>query len=185
MPRDESTPASHNEITHSTADAVVQAGAIHGDVHLHPRGSVVRSAYLEQVARIAPPELRDRDAELTEPAEWCATSDDELPYRWLRALAWAGKSALMSWFVLHPPEGVRVVSFFITARLSGQSDKTAFSEVVIEQLAELLQEPLPQLLTDSTRDAHLLGLLGQAAVVCGKRGERLVLVRARHERMSA
>lgn len=166
---------SHNEVNHSTADAVVQVGAVHGDVHLHPRGSVVRSAYLEQVARIAPPELRDRDGELAELGEWCA-ADDGQAYRWLRAPAWAGKSALMSWFVLHPPAGVRVVSFFITARLSGQSDKTAFAEVVIEQLAELSQEPLPQLLTDSTRDAHLLGLLSQAAGVCRKRGERLVLV---------
>ncbi|WP_202970827.1 hypothetical protein [Saccharothrix sp. ALI-22-I] len=32
MPRDESTPASHNEITHSTADAVVQAGAHRGSL---------------------------------------------------------------------------------------------------------------------------------------------------------
>ena len=39
------------------------------------------------------------------------------PYAWWRAPAWAGKSALMSWFVLHPPAGVQVVAFFITARL--------------------------------------------------------------------
>ncbi|QFZ21560.1 P-loop domain-containing protein [Saccharothrix syringae] len=173
MPGDESTAGAHNEVTGS-ADAIVQAGSIRGGVHLTARGPLVRSAYLEQVARIAPEELRDRGAELAELASWC--SGDGEPYRWLRAPAWAGKSALMSWFALHPPEGVRVVSFFVTARLSGQSDKTAFAEVVIEQLAELLREPLPPLLTDATRDAHLLGLLGRAAAACRERGERLVLL---------
>lgn len=174
MPGDDPPAGPRNEITGAAADAIVQAGSIHGDVHLHPRGPLVRSAYLEQVARIAPVELRDRDAELARLAEWAVRGDE--PYRWLRAPAWAGKSALMSWFALHPPDGVRVVSFFVTARLSGQGDKTAFAEVVIEQLAELLREPLPQLLTDATRDAHLLGLLNRAAAACRDRGERLVLV---------
>ena len=44
------------------------------------------------------------------------------PYAWWQAGPWAGKSALLSWFVLHPPLGVDVVSFFITARLSDESD---------------------------------------------------------------
>jgi hypothetical protein len=39
---------------------------------------------------------------------------------WWQAQAWAGKSALLSTFVLHPPAGVRVVAFFITARGDGR-----------------------------------------------------------------
>ena len=52
-------------------------------------------------------------------------------YRWWRAKAWSGKSALLSWFVLHPPPGVRIVSFFITARLASQNDRSAFIDNVL------------------------------------------------------
>ncbi|MCS7475449.1 hypothetical protein ACFFQW_15365 [Umezawaea endophytica] len=163
--------------------SVLQARDIHGDVHVHApdgeeprRRPAVRSAYLEQVARLAPDVLHDRDDELAELAAWCASDDHGASYRWWQASAWAGKSALMSWLVLHPPPGVRVVSFFVTARLSSQNNKTAFAEVVLEQVAEILGQPLPELLTDATRDAHLLRLLAQAATTCRERGERLVLV---------
>jgi hypothetical protein len=46
----------------------------------------------------------------------------------------------------------------------------------LEQLAELLGEPLPALLSDATRDAHLLGMLYRAAEACRGQGRRLVLV---------
>ncbi|MEU8364375.1 hypothetical protein AB0C27_50990 [Nonomuraea sp. NPDC048882] len=68
------------------------------------------------------------------------------------------------------------MSFFITARLAGQSDRVAFTEVVLEQALELIGEPMPPLLTVATRDAHLLGALTRAAITCRQRGERLVLV---------
>ncbi|WP_406375717.1 serine protease [Streptomyces sp. NBC_00647] len=133
-----------------------------------------RSAYLAQVERIAPVELRGRDAELAELEDFCAGPDSG-HYRWLRAPAWAGKSALLSWFVLHPPPGVRVVSFFVTARFAGQDDRVAFADAVLEQLLALLGQSAPVLLTDTTRDAHLLTKLGEAAALCRARGERLVL----------
>ncbi len=87
------------------------------DLRSQPKAGTppARSAYLEQVRRIAPDKLHDRDEELTELAAFC-TEPGQRPYAWWRAPAWAGKSALMSWFVLHPPGGVRVVLFFITAR---------------------------------------------------------------------
>ena len=59
------------------------------------------------------------------------------PYAWWQAGPWAGKSALASWFVTHPPAGVDVVSFFITGRLSGQADSDAFLDAMIEQLNAL------------------------------------------------
>lgn len=136
---------------------------------------IMRSAYLYQVRRIAPRKLTGRHAELAELAAFC-TAPGKTAYRWWRAPAWAGKSALMSWFVLNPPPGIRLVSFFITARLSGQGDRLAFVEAVLEQLAELIGVPVPTYLTDVNREAHLLALVDQAAEACQQDGQRLVLL---------
>ena len=144
-------------------------------LNLGPGRAAVRSAYRKQIERIAPPELVGREAELRELAAYC-TEPGRGPYAWWQAPAWAGKSALMSTFVLHPPAGVRVVAFFITARLGGQDTREAFTEVVLEQLTGLLGQDLPPMLTAGTRDAHLLGMLEQAAQACAAHGERLILV---------
>ncbi|MFE6461734.1 hypothetical protein ACFVP0_30305 [Streptomyces cinereoruber] len=87
-----------------------------------------------------------------------------------------GESALLSWLVLRPPAGVHVVSFFVTARFAGQSDREAFIDVVMEQLAALLGRSVPAHLAGATRAAHLLALLDDAATVCREQGSRLVLV---------
>src|SRR5207302_3693863 len=131
----------------------------------------------QQVLRIAPPELVGREGELAELAAFCTASDPASCYMWWRASAWAGKSALMSWFVLHPPRGVRVVSFFITARLGDQSNRAAFVGNVLPQLAEILgRRGKPAYLEKTTRDAYLLDMLTDAARTCQTRDERLVLV---------
>ena len=104
------------------------------DVVPHEQDQLVRSAYLAQVRDIAPDTLIGRDDELAEWAEFCAGAD---AYTWWQAGPWAGKSALASWFVLHPPAGVDVVSFFITGRLIGQADSDAFLNAMIEQLNSL------------------------------------------------
>ncbi|MET7709813.1 hypothetical protein [Micromonospora sp. NPDC005413] len=119
--------------------------------------------------------LLDRERELAELGHFC-TSADAGPYRLLRAGPWAGKSALTSWFVLHPPAEVDIVSFFVTARFAGQSDRVAFTEVVIEQLAELLDEPMPSHLTDATRDQCFLDMLGRASESRRSAGRRLILL---------
>ncbi|GAA0577015.1 hypothetical protein GCM10010172_72130 [Paractinoplanes ferrugineus] len=139
----------------------------------------VRSAYLEQVRRIAPPELLDRDAELDELAAFCL-DEHRGPYVWWRAPAWTGKSALMSTFVLRPPARLtgraRVVSFFITARLAAQDTREAFTTVLLEQLCELTGEELPIAAGEATREACLLDLLSRAAAACQAGGSRLILV---------
>ena len=90
-------------------------GNLIGNVYQHA-GPLVCSRYKHQVARIAPPELRDRDGELADLARFCTDPEQAGRYQWWRAPMWSGKTALMSWFVLHPPPGVRIVSFFVTAR---------------------------------------------------------------------
>ncbi|WP_433180257.1 hypothetical protein [Actinoallomurus sp. CA-150999] len=136
---------------------------------------VARSAYLQQVRRIAPPDLVGREPELAELTEFC-TAEVGPQWMWWQAPAWSGKSALMAWFVLNPPEGVRVVSFFITARWAGQSDRHAFVDVVLEQLTDVAGRPMPVFLTEATREAHLLAMLEDAAHRCADQRQRVVLV---------
>ena len=150
----------------------VQAATVNVNLHAGP---VARSAYLEQVRRIVPLRLRDRGDELDELAAFSMESG-ESPYMWWQAPAWTGKSALMSWFVLHPPSGVQVVSFFVTARYKGQDDRAAFTDVVLEQLAEILGQPLPAYLPEATREAHLLRMFALAAGFCRRQDQQLVLV---------
>jgi hypothetical protein len=134
----------------------------------------VRSAYQAQVrAMIAPEHLAGRDAELDELIRFCAGDQS---YAWWQAGPWAGKSALMSWFVLYPPAGVDVVSFFVTARFDGQTTRGACIAALIEQLGALLQEPAAHLLTAGAREGMLLQLLQAAASRSREAGRRLLLV---------
>ncbi|NUT99310.1 MAG: hypothetical protein HOY78_45625 [Saccharothrix sp.] len=142
-----------------------------GDVHVWP-GRPVHSGYLHQVRRIAPAELVGRERELAELEAFCTGEGGA--YLWWQAPAWSGKTALLAWFALEPPARVRVVSFFVTARLAGQNTRAAFVDHVLEQLAGLLTVPEPT--ADTARETRLLGLLDTAAHACRGRGETLVLV---------
>jgi tetratricopeptide (TPR) repeat protein len=147
-----------------TADALVTSGK-----------PTARSVYLRQVEQIFPFDLVGRDAELADLEAFCAGAGG-CSYMWWQGPAWAGKSALMAWFVLHRPAGVRVVSFFITARFAGQGDRTAFLEVMLDQLADLAGKPVPDALTESNRQAWFLQLLADAAEASAQQGQRLVLL---------
>jgi hypothetical protein len=139
----------------------------------------VRPDYLAQVGLIAPPSLAGREAELAELAAFCL-DDGRGPYAWWQAGPWAGKTALLSTFVLHPPpqvaERVRLVSFFITARLAAADTRQAFTEAVLGQLAALTGQELPAALPEAAGEGYLLDLLGRAAHACQEAGGRLVLV---------
>ena len=145
------------------------------DVVPAPTGLRTWTGYLEQVRDIAPAGgLLDRQAELDELAVFCAGDES---YVWWQAGPWAGKTALMSSLVLNPPAGVDVVSFFITARLAAQNDSTAFTDALLDQLAVLVGEALPALLTTATaRDAHRRALLKAVGVRSRQSGRPLVLV---------
>ncbi|WP_435836407.1 hypothetical protein [Streptomyces antibioticus] len=149
-----------------------------GDVIYNSVRSEVRSGYIEQVRRIAPAELRGREKELARLAAFCTdtNTDTESSYIWCRGSAWTGKTALLSSFVLHAPEGVEIIAFFITGRLSGQDDSVTFSEVVLEQLLDLLGQEIPPFMTEATKEAHLLRLLNEAAEMMQDCGKRLILV---------
>jgi hypothetical protein len=144
------------------------------DAHIHAE-SQVSSAYLYQVREIAPRELRGRDDELAELAAFCG-EPSRGPYVWWQAPPWTGKSALLSWFVLHPPPSVQIVSFFVTARYKGQDERVAFIDSVMAQLADMLGQPIPAYLPETTREAYLLRMFADAAEICQQRHQRLVLV---------
>ncbi|GGZ39342.1 hypothetical protein GCM10010387_36850 [Streptomyces inusitatus] len=157
--------------------SLVNSGVINGPVHLAARTAAV-SGYLLQVQEaIAAADFRGRAEELAELAGFCTESDDPeraAYWRWL-APAWAGKSALMAQFVLHPPAGIDIVAFFITSRQARQNDAAAFCEIVQRQLYALLHEEEP-LVTPATRDEQLRLALSRTARRSAERGRRLVLV---------
>ncbi|MGY0002479.1 hypothetical protein [Micromonospora sp. I033] len=166
--------ASHTGPATASAGGVAISGVHCGDIHVHPPAPC-RSLYRDSVVtQIAPPSLQGRETELEELSHFCSVPDGE-PYVWWQASAWSGKTALLSWFVLNPPPSVRVVSFFITARLKSHSDRSAFLEFVLAQLSEILDEPMPTV-TDASGEVEFRDRLARAARLCAERGERLLLV---------
>ncbi|MFI2208315.1 caspase family protein [Streptomyces sp. NPDC020141] len=130
--------------------------------------------YLAHVREIAPARLLDREAELAALADFCG---GERTYAVLRGQPWAGKTALASWFALHPPENADVVSFFASARLVGQSDGTAFAEALVEQLGWYLgQERARSPRHTGTLETRRHQLLATAARKAHQERRRLVLV---------
>lgn len=167
-----------DETAHGNIHADRDVFFARGNINFYLPGAgptLATTAYLSLVREFAPRDLLGRRTELAELAEFCA-SPGPGGYLWWRADAWAGKTALLAWFVLHPPDGVRVVSFFVTARYPGQDTWEAFTEVVIEQLAGLLGKPVPSSGNAALRVPHLRSLLDEAADVCRARGWSLVLV---------
>lgn len=156
-----------NLVTGRVSGTVIQARDI-GTLTV----GAARSRYLGRARQLAPEHLVGRETELADLAAFCNAGDDAPAYVWWLGDAWSGKSALMATFVLHPPPGVRVISFFVTARFGGDDDREAFLETVLEQLAALLGEPRPP----ANSEVNLHGMLAEAAEVCRRRGERLVLV---------
>ncbi|MFI6296634.1 helix-turn-helix domain-containing protein [Nonomuraea sp. NPDC050790] len=129
-------------------------------------------AHQSQVADIAPARLLERDHELAALAQFCT---EEHAYAWWQGQPWAGKTALLSWFTLHPPEGVDVVSFFAISNIAGQSDSNAFVNTMTEQLAPLAGEPSGMTIT-TTPHKNLLRLLRDAGQRLSRAGRRLLIV---------
>jgi tetratricopeptide (TPR) repeat protein len=173
------TPPARRPEVRNTGAATASAGGVANTgwidnltVHSQPPA---QSTYPALVRQIAPERLVGRDAELAEMAAFCTEPAVNLPYQWWRAPMWGGKSALLAWFVLHSPEHVRPVSFFVSSLRAGHDHRAGFADVVGEQLAEILGWPMP-VLTEATRHGTLIGMFEKAAALLRERGERLILV---------
>ncbi|MEU0878060.1 hypothetical protein ABZ345_05640 [Lentzea sp. NPDC005914] len=164
-----------NEVSGRVDGPVVQVGVLVGDVHVDT-ARPTRSAYLAQVRALAPDSLEGRSYELAVLTAFCSSEATAESYLWWRAEAWSGKSALLAWFVLHPPPDVHVVSFFVTSRLPGQNDRRGFVDCVLEQLHDLAECPPRTDLTDATREPYLRQLLVDMASRIRAQGKHFVLV---------
>ncbi|MEV5731307.1 hypothetical protein AB0N50_36955 [Streptomyces pharetrae] len=131
-----------------------------------------KSGWLDQVRDIVPPGgLVDREEELAELADFCA--GDEV-YAWWQAGPWAGKSALLSTFVLHPPATVDAVGFFLAPNAA---DANAFTDALLEQLAAVTEAATAGAPAGfAARDAYRRRLMRDAAARCRAAGRSLVLV---------
>ncbi|MER6144693.1 trypsin-like peptidase domain-containing protein [Streptomyces sparsogenes] len=133
----------------------------------------IKAGYEALLRDIAPPRLAGRRDELRELMEFCAGPE---PYRWIQGRPWAGKTALVSSFALNPPRGVVPVSFFITSRLAGQADSTAYTEALVHQLAALDGREPSAHASPALRDGERRALLTEAAERVAEDGATLLLV---------
>ncbi|MEV1084786.1 hypothetical protein AB0I98_42370 [Streptomyces sp. NPDC050211] len=94
-----------------------------------------------EVQELSAQRFEGREAELAAMAAFSSAPSAATTnyWRWL-APAWAGKTALMAHFVLHPPPNTDVLAFFVTARMAGRADRTAFLSALESQLGEYLDD---------------------------------------------
>lgn len=137
------------------------------------RSSAALADYARQVAETAPTELVGRSSELETLTTFTAGHE---PYCWIQGDPWSGKTALVSWFVTHPPAGLNVVSFFVTRRRAEQSNSGAFLSATLDQLRSLVSPRYPTAETPAARDGQWLRLLDHAAAQSRSTGHRLILV---------
>ncbi|MEU1036296.1 hypothetical protein ABZ402_48270 [Streptomyces mirabilis] len=160
-------------------EQVVQDSRIGGDLHQTVNvGAATREALrpeviLGHIRELAPEQLDAREAELAELAAFCFGNE---PYVWWVAEAWSGKTALLAWFVLHPPDGVDVLHFFVRGGESYWSDSTAFNTWLHAQLTTYLGAVPSD--TSDPRQVHAewRDLLRQALDRAEAAGRRLLLV---------
>jgi tetratricopeptide (TPR) repeat protein len=114
-----------------------------------------------------------RDEEL---ADLTAFVGSQERWRWIQGAAFAGKTALLAWFALHPPDGVDVAACFLR-RTASRADAGYVLSMLTSQLAHLAHRPDDRptsALYERVRDFRIL--LEDAAQACRQRGHRLVVL---------
>jgi hypothetical protein len=96
-------------------------------------------------------------------------------WRWIQADAFAGKTALLATFVLHPPANVDVAACFL-GRPTGQATADYILDILCRQLAGHTAKPNYQPACLRQRIDDFLDLLARAAHAADQRGHRLLLV---------
>ncbi|MER6393156.1 hypothetical protein ABT236_32420 [Streptomyces sp. NPDC001523] len=129
----------------------------------------------EVCQNILPRVFEGREAELDELAAFVKGAGGRgSDYLWWQADAWAGKSALLSWFALrYVPAGVDVVMYFIAERL-GTNRREDFLRDVTEQLTSVMGR---RIATARPSSLDQLGKFYEAAAkASADRGRTLLLL---------
>jgi len=124
------------------------------------------------VEALAPRVLIGRGAELAALETFTGSGTQ---WRWIQGDAFAGKTALLAWFALHPPERVDVVACFL--RASGENTADYALDVLTRQLVVLADQrgylPSPSVYG---RVDDLVELLEEAARACAERVRQLLML---------
>jgi hypothetical protein len=145
----------------------------HQHNHFYGHRTPSRDTLLGRARELAPDPLIGRDAELAELAAFCRGAE---PYGWWQADPWAGKTALLATFVVGPPTGVDVLSFFVRAAEAYWSDSDGFESWMNLQLAAYLETTVSGVDDPRARQAEWRANLGRAADRAAERGRVLTLV---------
>ncbi|MFD7301131.1 hypothetical protein ACFV83_09425 [Streptomyces pharetrae] len=145
---------------------------VHGPIMVGQAPKRPRSSYLLEVNELAAHAFKGRREELAAMTAFVSAPEgsDSGYWRWV-ASAWAGKTALMAHFTLNPPEGTDVLAFFITARMAGRADRTAFLSALEMQLRAYLHDAD----IECTSQGAFLEALQRAAFKASANGRRLLL----------
>ena len=127
----------------------------------------------EVAARLAPPELQERDAVLADLDLLLASGER---WCWVQGEAFVGKTALMAWLVTHPPPDVALASCFLRSTVGANTADYALSTLTgqLAALAERVDYHPARFLPE--KRAQFAELLPAAARACCERGHRLVLL---------
>lgn len=148
------------------------------------RGSRVHAASAGRLLGGASPALQDvlprdfvgREPECADLAAFMTAPDRSPSYLWYQAGPWAGKTALLAWFLARElPAGVDVAHYFVSGR-HGTDRRLGFARTVAAQLAVAVAAGSRRRPPLDPKHADLDPLYEAAAQECEKRGRRLVLV---------
>jgi trypsin-like peptidase len=158
------------ENTSAARALLAQHGVQSQVLRMTPPAVIRRAAYWSRLENYAArcPALSGRGAELAALAAFAAGTEI---YQWLVAPPWAGKTALVTHFAVHPPPGVDIVAFVVSRR-DGETRIGQFRRSVCGQLAALLGDYAPA----EPETADLFVLWEQAATTLNAQERSLVLV---------
>ncbi|WP_223908318.1 hypothetical protein [Actinomyces capricornis] len=127
----------------------------------------------EKIRSLTPEELKDREEEMEELRRFVKDGSES----WLayEARMLSGKTALMATFAKNPPEGVRVVSYFVRKNEAGHG-RNNFVFVIMAQLANILGDRYVRSPREEEQQTALARALRFAASFCENEGKVLVLL---------
>jgi len=135
--------------------------------------SCVALGELSGAQEIAPKELLEREDEEKLLREIFSSKSG---YHLFTADAYTGKSALLSWVCLTPPQNVLVVSFFVLKFIRDKSDSDGFVYSLVRQLGILAEEDIPLNQSHAYYREKLKSLLGLVIEKARNEGKRLAIV---------